>query len=112
MASMPGASSHPHVAARQLFMQRSRFCLPVAKVLILTGWMLTDHGIAASSGSLGPGFTSDLCTNAGAGLTTLRTQPVAHGFSFTAHRRFWSSLRPFFAAASRAGALVLLEARG
>merc|ERR1719456_1925299 len=87
IASMPGASSQPHVAARQLLKHRSRFCLPVAKVLIFTGWMLIDQGIAASSGSLGPGFTACRWRSAGASRVLL-TQPTAHLGAPAAHRVF------------------------
>merc|ERR1719262_342551 len=65
MPSMPGASSQPQVAAKQLLKHISRFCLPVENVLIFTGCTLMDQGIAASSGSLGPGSTRlFVCANA------------------------------------------------
>merc|ERR1719465_372568 len=77
MASMPGASSQPHVAARQLLKHCSSPCRPVAKLLIFTGCTLMDHGMDASSGSLGPGLTDWLCcTSAGAGRA-FEAQPTA-----------------------------------
>merc|ERR1719389_171161 len=83
IASMPGASSQPQVAARQLLKHVSRFCRPVAKLLIFTGWMLTDHGTAAVS-SLGPGLT---CSSAAAPPVAFAAQPTAHFLSPTAQRR-------------------------
>merc|ERR1719158_198475 len=80
IASMPGASSQPQVAARQLLKHCSRFCRPVLKLLIFTGWTFTDHGIAASSASLGPGSTREaVCANTCAWLMVFFTQPRAHG---------------------------------
>merc|ERR1719487_2394561 len=84
MACMPGASSQPHVAARQDLKHCSRFWRPVAKVLIFTGWTLMDHGIAASSGSEGPGLTTDFWRSAGASRVLL-TQPRAHWGAPAAH---------------------------
>merc|ERR1719281_509826 len=109
IASMPGASSQPQVAARQLLKQRSRFWRPVANVLILTGGMLTDQGMAELSGSFGPGFTAaPNWASAGAALSrVLFTQPTAHGRSVTAHFFFFflspaiaKKLADFFSAAA------------
>merc|ERR1719159_1692044 len=87
IASMPGASSHPHVAAKQLLKHCSRFCRPVAKLLIFTGWMFTDHGIAALS-SFGPGLTPwPTCASAASPPVAFCTQPRAHVLSLVAHRR-------------------------
>jgi len=47
--------------------------------------MLIDHGMAASSASLGPGETAPLCTKAAGALTVFLKQPTAHGPSPTAH---------------------------
>merc|ERR1719243_549950 len=54
--------------------------------LITTGCTLTDQGIAASSGSLGPGNTREaVCASAGAWSKVLLTQPRAHGLWPTLH---------------------------